>query len=108
MFSNIETFQAYDNPTTAYYVNQSISTDKIASWIVTLESYKTGVTKDVFNSISTDANAMISLSKLNSFSLLSPSNPSDGYVRCSKDNWVFDVIDCPGDQHFFPVPATQN
>ena len=53
MFTNIELFQAYDDPTTINYVNQSISTNKIATWITTLQSYKQGITKDVFSSIST-------------------------------------------------------
>lgn len=50
---------------------------------------------------------MISLAKLNSYSLQSPSNPSDGITRCTKDNWVFDAVDCPTSQYVFVPPATE-
>lgn len=94
LFINIGIFNNYDDSTHASYVNQSISTTKIASWITTLTNYRQGITKDVDVNLATDANAMIALSKLNQYSLWTTANAGDTIGRCSRDRWVYDVADC--------------
>lgn len=67
LFINIGIFKNYDDTSHASYVNQSISTSKIASWITTLDNYRKGITKDVDSSLLGDTNAMTVLSKLNQY-----------------------------------------
>ncbi len=94
LFTNINTFKNLNDPTHASYINQTISTQKISTWLATLEQYKVGIIKDVDVNLTTDANAVNALNKLNQYTLRTAANAADVIQRCSRDRWVYDVGDC--------------
>ena len=50
---------------------------------------------------------MVALSNLNQFSLRTAANAGDVIQRCSRDRWVFDVVDCTAAQYTYVTPATE-
>lgn len=107
LFIDIATFKTYNDATNAAYVDQTISSTKIASWLTVLENYKIGVTDDVDTGLVTDINALVALSKLNMYTLRTAANAGDPIQRCSRDRWVFDVGDCTSSEYTFVTPATE-
>lgn len=58
LFINIDLFKEYNDATNTKYINQQLSSTKIATWLVELENRKIGKTKDVVSGILTAENAM--------------------------------------------------
>lgn len=94
LFINIDLFKEYNDATNTKYINQQLSSTKIATWLVELENRKIGKTKDVVSGILTAENAMQAIQYLNDFTLWTTNTPGDNIQRCSRDRWVYDVGDC--------------
>ena len=93
LFTNIQTYYDYNDPTNVKYINASLSTAKIESWIYTMEQYRLGVYIDANPSLTTYDNANYVLTKFNQIVQNKNSNNiSDS--NCPRDVWVFDVANC--------------
>ena len=65
IFTNINTFNIYENSTNANYVNEQLSRQKILTWNTTVNNYRLGITKDVDPLLSTDDSPTVALGKMN-------------------------------------------
>ena len=83
VFTNIQAYYDYDNPSSVNYVDLDISTSRISGWVSAIEKYRLGAYIDARPEETNDDNLNYAINVLNGFS-----NPSSG--GCSKDKWVFD------------------
>ena len=105
LFTNINTFNDYQDSTSSNYVDEAISRQKILDWNETVNNYRLGITKDVDPLLSTDDSPTVALTKMNQYS-----NEYTGasFPHCSKDHWVFDVADCTDpSEAVYSTPATE-
>lgn len=65
IFTNINTFNNYENSTNTNYVNEQLSRQKILTWNTTVNNYRLGITKDVDPLLSTDDSPTVALGKMN-------------------------------------------
>jgi len=57
LFTNINTFNDYDDSTSPNYVDTSLSSQKILDWNTSINNYRLGITKDTNPLISNNDNA---------------------------------------------------
>ena len=84
LFTNIQTYDDYNNDQSVNYIDLELSTNRISGWISAIEKYRLGIYVDSNSSITNITNPNYAINVLNSYT-----NPS-GATGCSKDRWVFD------------------
>ncbi len=65
VFTNIQTYYDYENPTSVRYINKDFSINKIQGWITAMQKYRNGIYVDSGPSLIGDDDPQIALSKLN-------------------------------------------
>jgi hypothetical protein len=76
----------------AQYVDLTVSTSKILSWMAAMNKYGTGIYIDNLTSVLNESNPYISLNNMN---LRTLSYNSTGVTTiCANDLWVFDATNC--------------
>lgn len=89
LFTNISAYFDYDNPSSANYIDLSISTGKISGWMNAIDKYRRGVFVDSRAQETTNDNPNYAINQLNLYT-----NTGGGVPTCSKDRWVFDAENC--------------
>lgn len=65
VFTNIQTYYEYENPTSIKFIDKEKSVNRIQGWIDAMEKYRLGIYSDSNPSLTTDDNPLISLTNLN-------------------------------------------
>ena len=89
IFTNIITYNEYNNALSTDYVNTAISTSKISGWINAMSNYKLGVYVDADTSITSNDNPNYAIAQLNLYTY-----QGGGVATGSKDVWVWDSVNC--------------
>ena len=76
----------------AQYVDPTVSTGKILSWMATMNKYGTGIYVDNLTSVVNESNPYISLNNMNLRTL--SYNSTGVNTTCANDLWVFDATNC--------------
>lgn len=93
VFTNIEAYYDYEDPTGVGYVDKENSTGRIHGWIEAMEKYRLGVFEDSDPSLTTDDNPAYALRNLNVKANFHYANGSHN-PNCPRDVWTFDAQNC--------------
>jgi hypothetical protein len=93
VFTNIQTYYDYDNPTSVKFIDKEKSVTKIQGWIDAMEQYRLGIYVDSNPSLTTDDNPLFALSSFNKKTkYFYPNGTRD--PNCPRDIWVYDKANC--------------
>jgi hypothetical protein len=93
VFTNIQTYYDYENPTSVKHIDKEKSVTKIQGWIDAMEQYRLGIYIDSNPSLTTDDNPVFALSTFNKNTKYFYPNGTRN-PNCPRDIWVFDKSNC--------------
>lgn len=93
IFTSIQTYYDFENPTSTNFIDKQKSVDQIQGWIDAMEKYKLGIFIDSNPALTTDDNPNFALVNFNKNTKLFYPNGTRN-PNCPRDIWVFDSTNC--------------
>ena len=93
VFTNIQTYYDYENPTSIKFIDKEKSVSRIQGWIDAMEQYRVGIYVDSNPSLTTDDNPQFALASFNKKTKYFYPNGTRN-PNCPRDVWVFDKANC--------------